>query len=140
VSRNFSGPLEDRIAIRELMESYADAVNRHDRDLMTSLWAVDGHWDLSHYPELGVVSGRDAVMELWASAMPAYPELSFMAMPGMIRVDGDKAEARTYFSEVYTDPATGKDKRARACYNDKLVKRGGEWQFQERVFGIISQT
>ena len=140
MSRNYTGPLEDRIAIRELMESYADAVNRADRALMTSLWAEDGHWDLSHYPQLGVVSGRDAVMELWASAMPAYPELSFIAMPGMIQVDGDTAVARTYFSEVYTDPDSGKDKRARACYNDKLVKRGGQWLFKERGFAIIHQT
>jgi uncharacterized protein (TIGR02246 family) len=140
VSRNYSGPLEDRIAIRELMEGYADAVNRHDRELMTSLWAEDGHWDLSHYPDLGIVSGRDNVMDLWSSAMPAYPELSFIAMPGMIRVDGDTAEARTYFSEVYTDPQSGRDRRARACYNDKLVKRDGQWRFQERIFGIIHQT
>jgi uncharacterized protein (TIGR02246 family) len=140
VSRNYSGPLEDRIAIRELMESYADAVNRHDRELMTSLWAEDGHWDLSHYPDLGIVSGRDNVMDLWSSAMPGYPELSFIAMPGMIRVDGDTAEARTYFSEVYTDPESGRDRRARACYNDKLVKRDGQWRFQERIFGIIHQT
>ncbi|WP_242128935.1 nuclear transport factor 2 family protein [Sphingobium sp. Sx8-8] len=140
MSRNYSGPLEDRIAIRELMESYADAVNRHDRDLMASLWAEDGHWDLSHYPELGIVSGRDKVMDLWSSAMPSYPELSFIAMPGMIRVDGDTAEARTYFSEVYSDPENGRDKRARACYTDRLVKRDGEWQFQERIFGIIHQT
>lgn len=140
MGQNHAGPLEDRIAIRELMESYADAVNRHDRDLMTSLWAEDGHWDLSHYPELGIVSGRDAIMALWVSAMPAYPELSFIAMPGMIRADGDQAVARTYFSEVYTDPASGKDKRARACYNDKLVKQDGEWLFKERVFTILHQT
>lgn len=140
MSRNHSGPLEDRIAIRELMECYADAVNRVDRHLMTSLWAQDSHWDLSHYPQLGVVSGRDAIMDLWANAMPAYPELSFIAMPGMIQVDGDTAVARTYFSEVYTDPETAKDKRARACYNDKLVKQDGEWLFAERVFTILHQT
>ncbi|WP_370171474.1 nuclear transport factor 2 family protein [Sphingobium abikonense] len=140
MSRNYTGPLEDRIAIRELMESYADAVNRCDRELMTSLWAEESHWDLSHYPQLGVVSGRQAIMDLWASAMPAYPELSFVAMPGMIRVDGDTAQARTYFSEVYTEPETGKDKRARACYNDKLVKQNGEWLFAERVFSILHQT
>lgn len=140
MSRNFVGPVEDRLAIRELMESYADAVNRVDRDLWASLWVEESHWDLSHYPELGVVSGKDAIVALWAGAMPHYPELSFIAMPGMIQVDGDTAVARTYFSEVYTEPGTGKDKRARACYNDKLVKRDGQWFFQTRVFAIIHQT
>ena len=58
----------------------------------------------------------------------------------MIRVDGDTAEARTYFSEVYEEPGTGKDKRARASYTDRLVKRNGEWLFQSRVFSIIHQS
>ena len=35
---------------------------------------------------------------------------------------------------------TGKDKRARAMYSDNLVKRGGEWFLQSRVFKIIHQT
>lgn len=140
MSRNYSGPVEDRLAIRELMETYADAVNRVDQELWASLWIEDCHWDLSHYPELGVVSGKDKVVELWAGAMPYYPKLSFVAMPGLIQVDGDTAVARTYFSEVYEEPGTGKDKRARACYNDRLVKRDGEWFFQSRIFSIIHQT
>lgn len=137
---NFSGPLEDRLAIRELLETYADAVNRVDRDLWASLWVEDSHWDLSHYPELGVVSGKAAIVDLWASAMPHYPQLSFLLNPGMIRVDGDRAEARAYFSEVYAEPGTGKDKRARACYDDKLVKQDGQWFFQSRSFTIIHQS
>ncbi|GLS98829.1 hypothetical protein GCM10007897_02070 [Sphingobium jiangsuense] len=140
MTANYSGPIEDRLAIRELLETYADAVNRNDKELWASLWVEDSHWDLSHYPELGVVSGKQAVVDLWASAMPHYPKLSFIVSPGLIRVDGDTAEARAYFSEVYEEPGTGKDKRARACYNDRLVKRDGKWFFQTRVFQIIHQT
>ncbi|TNE37665.1 MAG: nuclear transport factor 2 family protein [Sphingomonadales bacterium] len=137
---NYTGPIEDRLAIRELIETYADAVNRCDKELWASLWVEDSHWDLSHYPELGVVSGKQAIVDLWVGAMPHYPKLSFVVSLGMIRVDGDQAEARTYFSEVYEEPGTGKDKRARACYNDRLVKQGGQWFFQTRLFSIIHQS
>ncbi|RVT43274.1 nuclear transport factor 2 family protein [Sphingobium algorifonticola] len=140
MTANFTGPLEDRIAIREVLESYADAVNRVDEALWASLWVEDCHWDLSHYPELGIVSGKDAVVALWAGAMPHYPKLSFMVMPGMIRVDGDRAEVRAYISEIYEEPGTLKDKRARACYNDVFVKRDGQWLIQSRSFTIIHQT
>lgn len=140
MTANFSGPLEDRIAIREVIETYADAVNRYDEELWASLWVEDSHWDLSHYPELGIVNGKQAIVELWRGAMPHYPKLSFVMSVGSIKVDGDAAEARAYISEVYEEPGTGKDKRARAMYSDRLVKRGGEWFLQSRVFKIIHQT
>lgn len=140
MTANFTGPLEDRIAIREVLETYADAVNRVDEALWASLWVEDCHWDLSHYPELGIVSGKAAVVALWAGAMPHYPKLSFLVMPGMIRVDGDRADVRAYISEIYEEPETLKDKRARACYNDVFVKRDGHWFIQSRSFTIIHQT
>ena len=140
MTSNFTGPIEDRLAIREVLETYADAVNRVDAELWASLWVEDCHWDLSHYPELGVVSGKDAVVKLWKDAMPHYPKLGFMVTIGSIVVTGDTAKARTYISEVYEEPGTGKDKRARARYDDTLVKRGGEWFLQGRYFNIIHQT
>lgn len=140
MTANFTGPIEDRIAIRELLETYADAVNRCDEELWASLWVEDCYWDLSHYPELGIVNGKQAVVELWRGAMPAYPKLSFIVGIGSIRVEGDAAEARSYISEVYEEPGTGKDKRARAQYSDRLVKRNGQWFLQSRAFRIIHQT
>ncbi|CAN5435486.1 hypothetical protein BH10PSE12_BH10PSE12_32540 [soil metagenome] len=140
MTANFTGPLEDRIAIREVLETYADAVNRVDEALWASIWAEDSHWDLSHYPELGIVEGKDAIVALWRGAMPLYPKLSFLVSVGMVQVDGARAQARTYISEVYEDPDTLKDKRARACYNDVLVKRDGTWLLQSRSFTIIHQT
>jgi ketosteroid isomerase-like protein len=140
MTANFSGPLEDRIAIREVLETYADAVNRVDEALWASLWVEDSSWDLSHYPELGIVHGKTAIVDLWRGAMPHYPKLGFMVTIGSIIVDGETAKATAYISEVYEDPETGKDKRARARYNDNLVKRGGEWFLQSRSFTIMHQT
>lgn len=140
MTANFTGSLEDRMAIREVLETYADAVNRVDEELWASLWVEDSHWDLSHYPELGIVEGKEAVVKLWRDAMPHYPKLSFLIGIGMIHVNGDTADARAYISEIYEEPGTLKDKRARACYNDRLVKRDGKWFLQSRSFTIIHQT
>ena len=49
-----SGPLEDRIAIRELVESYNDAVMRFDGDAWADNWRDDATW---HLPGVGPVSG-----------------------------------------------------------------------------------
>ena len=54
-----TGPTEDRLAIRELVESYNDAVMRFDADAWGSNWAPDGVWSL---PGRGEVSGREAIV------------------------------------------------------------------------------
>jgi hypothetical protein len=40
----FSGPAEDRLAIRDLIDAYADAVTRNDGHARASTWAEDGEW------------------------------------------------------------------------------------------------
>jgi hypothetical protein len=54
----FTGPLEDRIAIRELLETYADAVCHVDAEGWGATWAEDGTWEMPDYPQFGRVSGR----------------------------------------------------------------------------------
>lgn len=137
---NFSGPFEDRMAIREVLETYADAVNQYNGDVWASLWIEDSQWDLPDYPELGTVHGKKAIVDMWYSAMPNYPKLSFGISIGSILVDGDKATTRCYISEVYEEPETGKDKRAQGEYNDKLVKVDGQWKLAHRTFHVRHQT
>ena len=50
------GPLEDRLAIRELIESYNDAVMRFDGDAWRSNWLEDAIWSL---PGAGEIQGLD---------------------------------------------------------------------------------
>ena len=38
----FTGPLEDRIAIREMYDTYADGANRMDRSTWLGSFAEDG--------------------------------------------------------------------------------------------------
>lgn len=37
----FTGPFEDRLALRELLETYADAVTQRDADTWGAIWAED---------------------------------------------------------------------------------------------------
>ena len=49
-----SGPLEDRLAIRELVDSYNDAVMRKDGDAWAENWRDDATWEL---PGAGPITG-----------------------------------------------------------------------------------
>jgi len=135
----YSGALEDRIAIRELLETYADSVCRVDAESWGSTWAEDGVWEMPDYPEFGKTAGRAKIVETWKAAMAHYPGIIFVATPGSIEVNGDRAAVRSYTSEVFTD-STGTVQRHRGRYDDVVVKRGGKWQFLHRVFHNIHRA
>ncbi len=131
----FTGPAEDRLAIRELLETYADAVTRLDAVAWGSTWAEDGEWSLPDYPELGTTKGRQAIVAMWTEAMKSYPGIMFEAWPGSIEVDGDRAIVRSYTAEVYDQGDV--TLRDRGVYEDVCVKVDGRWLFKSRSFRNI---
>lgn len=131
----YTGPAEDRLAIRELLETYADAVSRCDPVDWGNCWADDGVWSMPDYPQFPDTAGKSAITAMWVEAMKGFPGIMFMAWPGSIEVDGDRAAVRSWTSEVYEQD--GKVHRDRGRYEDECVKVGGRWLFSRRVFRSI---
>lgn len=131
----FTGQAEDRLAIRELLDAYADAVTRCDAEDWGACWADDAEWSLPDYPEIGTTRGKAAIVAMWVEAMKHYPGIMFEAWPGSIAVDGARAVMRSYTSEVYDQD--GATKRDRGVYDDVCVKQNGRWLFQSRTFRNI---
>ncbi len=131
----FTGPPEDRLAIRELLDAYSDAVCEVDAVAWGALWAEDAEWSLPDYPELGTTKGRTAIVAMWIEAMKGYPGIIFVTTPGSIEVDGDRAIVRCYTSEVFDQD--GSTKRDRGRYEDVCIKVDGKWLFKSRSFRNI---
>ena len=66
----FTGPLEDRIAIRELMNTHAHGVMTRDVEVWGSIWADDAYWELADYPDLGGFQGKDVIVSGWVEFEP----------------------------------------------------------------------
>ena len=131
----FTGPFEDRLAIRELLETYADAVTRCDAAAWGATWAEDAVWSMPDYPEFPTPEGRANIVGLWVEAMKHYPGIMFEAWPGSIEIAGDTAVVRSYTSEVYDQGEL--TLRDRGVYEDTCVKRDGKWLFKARIFRNI---
>lgn len=128
----FTGPVEDQIAIRALNETYADAVFRRDAESWGATWAEDARWDL-----LGnVVSGRQAIVQMWLGAMANYPFAAFFVQLGSLAVDGDRATGVVYTQEVL-EQLDGTTLRTVGRYADEYVRRQGSWFFLSRMFSIL---
>ncbi|MEO0033545.1 MAG: hypothetical protein RIS94_3303 [Pseudomonadota bacterium] len=139
----FTGPLEDRTAIRELMDTHAHGVMTKDADLWGSIWADDAQWELPDYPDLGVFTGKDVIVSGWVESMKHYgldnctkPMIYFM-QPGSIEVEGDRASAVAYTIEIYDDPATGNRIRTTGRYEDELRRIDGAWKFTRRSYRTV---
>ncbi len=131
----FTGPAEDRLAIRELLDAYADAVTRGDADAWGATWAEDAEWSLPDYPEIGTTKGRPAIVAMWVEAMKGYPGIMFEAWPGSIEVAGEVAQVRSFTAEVYDQGDL--TLRDRGAYEDVCVKIDGQWLFKSRSFRNI---
>ena len=130
-----SGPLEDRIAIRELIDSYNDAVMRFDPNDWSANWDIDGVWSL---PGRGEVTGRDNIVPFWTAVMSQIVVDGFFASAGIITVDGDAAHGTWYQQEFLRDlPDKGGAKRfVIGEYTDDYVRRDGRWLFSKRIYKV----
>jgi len=129
---SFERPSEDRVAIRELLDAYSDAVSRSDADDWAATWAEDAVWSLPDYPEIGEVRGKTAIVETWKAAMAQHPGVVFVSVIAAILVDGDRASVRSWTPEVYD--RNGLTRLGRGCYEDICVKQDGKWLFESRCF------
>ncbi len=130
-----TGPLEDRIAIRELVESYNDAVMRFDEAAWAENWTDDATWDTGNGP----LTGKDVFVPAWREAMSNFSFVGFFASAGPITVDGDTAHATWYQQEFLHQKAGGK-LNITGQYEDDYVKANGRWYFKQRIYKILDMA
>ena len=128
-----SGPIEDRLAIRELVESYNDAVMRFDADAWGANWADDALW----VRPTAQASGKQDIVASWQSAMSAFSFVGFFASAGPINVSGDAAHA-TWFQQEFLHGKDGSRRNVVGQYEDDYVKTGGRWYFKQRVYKVLN--
>jgi len=131
-----SGPVEDRLAIRELVESYNDAVMRFDGAAWAENWIEDAVWSL---PGMGDVTPRAKFFPMWQAMMGGFSFVGFYASAGPIVVSGDRAHA-TWWQQEFLHGKDGVKRSVAGRYEDDYVKRGGRWYFAKRVYQIVNQA
>lgn len=127
----FTGPVEDRLAIRELYGTYGDASWRGDREQWLSCFTPDGRWT-SH---LFDAAGHDALRETWDSLWKDWETVALLGEIGAMEISGDTAEVRSYAREV-VKMKDGLIFKLCGHYADSLRKMAGEWKFVRRDYTL----
>lgn len=121
------GTREDELAIRALIERYADAVNRRYAEDFSALWSDDGVWEVFGQR----ITGRDALVAAWTAAMRSFAFVFHVAHSAVIQVEGDGARGRWTISEQLVD-LRGAPGLLLALYHDEYRRESGAWRIAER--------
>ncbi|MFC0206376.1 nuclear transport factor 2 family protein [Novosphingobium soli] len=127
----FTGPVEDRLAIRELYGTYADASWRGDKALWLATFAEDGRWT-SH---LFDAAGHEALGATWDGLWKDWASVAFLSELGSIEVEDDSARVRSFAREVVQTKAGAVFKLC-GRYDDALVRVEGTWKFARRDYTL----
>lgn len=130
-----TGQLEDKLAIRELLDTYCDGVNQRDAEIWGSTWADDAVWELPHL-EMEGLKGKEQIVSSWIEAMKLFPFVNMLAHIGHLKIDGNKAVMRSYTDEVAV-MQDGTEIRPRGEYEDECAKINGQWKFTRRKFTVL---
>jgi|TARA_B110000261_G_C13058117_1_gene346989 hypothetical protein len=131
--------MSDKEEIRSLVEKYADAVCRRDKDDWSSTWCNNSVWNLGSIPP---VEGKEAIVNLWVQAMGGFPFVAQLIQNGTVEVNDNEANGRWYITEHLQFPEKDEDGDQTGMFNigvyqDKYIKENGKWLFSERHYGVI---
>lgn len=128
----FVGSVEDRLKIRERIDSYSDAVFRADVEDYLACWCDAGVRSGSG----GECRGKPALREHWTAIWQSLERMGFFTQVAAIEVDGDRATARSYCLEILR-LKNGDFRRLVGMYNDELVRENGDWLFARRNYEVF---
>ncbi|ONH24668.1 hypothetical protein BL253_29645 [Pseudofrankia asymbiotica] len=135
-----AGDPADRLALRDLVESYAAAADARDEELFVSLFADDAVLQV-RYADLDepatTVTGAAAMAVIPRALRARYPETFHLVGNHRCQVDGNSAVGETYCEAHHLhldadgEPA---DLRMVIRYADAYVRGGdGVWRFARRT-------
>lgn len=129
----FSGPLEDRLLIRELIGDYSDATFRQDAEAWLACWTEDGVRAQAGAREH---HGKAALRAMWDAVWAMLDKLAFFTEIGVIEVQGDQAITRCYCREILF-LKDGGVRKVVGVYDDQLVRQNGKWLFARREYQLF---
>ena len=132
----------DRLAIRELVEAYAQCADRRDAKGQMSLFTADTHFvvylnakDPTPSQEL---HSREALAPVFADLNRYDATTHFVGQSTILTLTANQATGETYClaHHVTVDQEGRRLMIASLRYNDTFVKMDGAWLFAERLLYV----
>ena len=122
--------LLDKQALRELVNAYCNAADRHDHEKMRALYHEDAIDEHGHFAKGPAMDFIDKLPQIQAPMQILHHNVTTVNL----KLDGDRAEGEVYliaFHKVRVD-SDSYDVLIGGRYFDKYEKRKGVWKFSHR--------
>jgi hypothetical protein len=120
--------LADEAELRALSATYARGLDRHDRELVRSVFADDA---TTHYGSFR--GGPDEMAGMAMTALKAYSATQHVLGQINLTIDGDAATGEVYFQAFHQHATEGFDRFICGRYVDRYVRRDGRWWMTHRT-------
>jgi hypothetical protein len=125
--------ISDRLEVQQLLIGYSEAIDRRQFDELDAIFTPDAYID---YRATGGIDGHYPQIKPWlAEVLPKYFS-SYAHMLGLpaIRLDGDKATARTFcFNPMVLKGKKPSTMQIGLWYDDEFVRTPDGWRMSRRV-------
>ncbi len=128
------GSIEDRLAIRELIETFAVGVTTIDSTLWGDTWSDTGVWKTPSMPE--AVVGKTNIIAKFEEMLAYVKFMSMSAVPSGLVFHGDEATGKSFCRELIF-PKNSAPKIVIGYFEDVFAKVEGRWLFQSRMYHVI---
>jgi len=133
--------LEDRIAIRELVDQYTYCADTRDAEGQMAIFTEDTNFEVYMDEKIAeptqVVAGRKNLRPVFDDLNQYLSTMHFNGQ-STVKLDGNKATGTTYCRAYHLKVVDGVQKLmiAGIRYYDKMVKQSGIWLFSERKLKV----
>jgi hypothetical protein len=122
----------DRLAVKDLINRYSDAVSRRDFEYVATLFADHAVWRCG--APFNLHFEGTAIASALLAAVAAYDMIVQTSAGSVIELDGNRATARTMLFEMGRETVDGPGFIQYGIYDDVLERIGNEWKFVSRHF------
>jgi hypothetical protein len=133
--------LEDRIAIRELIDRYTYTADTRDADGQMAIFTEDSNFEVYMDEKVPtptqVVTGRKNLRPVFEDLNQYLSTMHFNGQ-STVAMEGERASGITYCRAYHLKNLDGAKKLmiAGIRYYDKMVKQDGVWLFSERKLKV----
>ncbi len=120
--------LADEAELRALSATYTRGLDRHDRDLVRSVFADDA---TTHYGTFR--GGPDEMADMAMRALSAYRATQHFLGQVNLTIDGDQATGEVYFQAFHQHATEGFDRFICGRYIDRYRRTPDGWRMTHRT-------
>lgn len=131
---------DDHVAIRRLLDAYADVVCRREWDDLAALFDPDVTIAIAKAGgDLIEISGPTEFAAFVGPAMEPYEFFVFQILNARIEFESDdRATSRMFMTEIRQ--AHGDFSQVYGRYDDTFTRRDGRWWFTDRRYRTLART